>query len=103
MASAPVPSVVVGLDVGGTKTNATILDQHGAFLLDTMMEVPSNVRQGPPAALKAISDVLSLALQTVGLEHEAGLSRRRARPTSPSRPGGDSTFEPRWSSTSNCR
>jgi glucokinase len=74
MASAPVPSVVVGLDIGGTKTNATILDQHGAFLLDTMMEVPSNVRQGPPAALKAISDVLSLALQTVGLEHEAVLA-----------------------------
>ena len=26
--------VVIGLDVGGTKTNATILDDAGTFLID---------------------------------------------------------------------
>ena len=74
MASSPAPAVVVGLDVGGTKTNATILDEHGAFLLETMMEVPSNVRQGPEAALKAISEVLALALETAGIPRQAVLA-----------------------------
>ena len=36
-------AVVVGLDVGGTKTNATVLDETGAFLIDRMMEMPSRV------------------------------------------------------------
>ena len=40
-------AVVVGLDVGGTKTNATVLDEHGRFLVDRMVEVPSRVREGP--------------------------------------------------------
>ena len=74
MVSAPAPAVVVGLDVGGTKTNATILDEHGTFLLETMMEVPSNVRQGPDAALKAISEVLALALETAGIPRQAVLA-----------------------------
>jgi glucokinase len=74
MASAPVAFVVVGLDVGGTKTNATILDEHGTFLLETMMEVPSNVRQGPDAALKAISELLALALETAGVSHQSVLA-----------------------------
>jgi glucokinase len=74
MASAPSPAVVVGLDVGGTKTNATLLDEHGTFLLETMMEVPSNVRQGPEAALKAIGDVLALALETAGVSPQSVLA-----------------------------
>ena len=74
MASAPTTAVVVGLDVGGTKTNATVLDEHGNFLLETMMEGPSNVRQGPPAALKAISDVLALALDAANVPHSAVLA-----------------------------
>ena len=62
------PSVVVGLDVGGTKTNATILDEHGIFLINDMVELPSNVRQGPSAALDAIAAVMDKALATVGLD-----------------------------------
>ena len=47
-------AVVVGLDVGGTKTNATVLDESGTFLIDRMTEAPSCVHQGPAAAIEAI-------------------------------------------------
>ena len=47
-------AVVVGLDVGGTKTNATVLDETGAFLVDRMVETPSRVSDGPAAAMEAI-------------------------------------------------
>ena len=55
-------TVVVGLDVGGTKTNATVLDEGGRFLIDRMAEIPSCVRQGPDAAILAISEALRLVL-----------------------------------------
>ena len=41
-------TVVVGIDVGGTKTNATVLGDDGQFLGDRMIEVPSRVGEGPP-------------------------------------------------------
>ena len=47
-------AVVVGLDDGGTKNNATVLDETGAFLVDRMVEVPSRVLEGPAAAIEAI-------------------------------------------------
>ena len=50
-------AVVVGLDVGGTKTNATVLDETGAFLIDRMMETPSRVHQGPAYILYRISNI----------------------------------------------
>ena len=40
-------AVVVGLDVGGTKTNATVLTDDGRFLVDHMVEMPSRVLEGP--------------------------------------------------------
>ena len=55
-------AVVVGLDVGGTKTNATVLDENGTFLIDRMVETPSRVREGPQAALEAISEALRIVL-----------------------------------------
>ena len=55
-------AVVVGLDVGGTKTNATVLDENGTFLIDRMVETPSRVREGPQAALGAISEALRIVL-----------------------------------------
>lgn len=67
-------SVVVGLDVGGTKTNATVLDEHGAFLIEHMVEVPSCVRQGPPAALDAIEHLMSTTLELVGIEKTSVLA-----------------------------
>ena len=40
-------AVVVGLDVGGTKTNATVLDEAGAFLIDHMTESAESCPPGP--------------------------------------------------------
>jgi predicted NBD/HSP70 family sugar kinase len=61
---------VVGLDVGGTKTNATVLDDVGAFLVDRMVEVPSRVHDGPAAALDAISRAMSSALEACGFDRD---------------------------------
>ncbi len=61
-----ITAVVVGLDVGGTKTNATVLDEHGRFLVDRMIETPSRVGDGPEAALDAIRAVLELVLHAAG-------------------------------------
>jgi predicted NBD/HSP70 family sugar kinase len=55
-------AVVVGLDVGGTKTNATVLDERGVFLIDGMTEAPSRVHEGPAAAIEAIAKAMDLAL-----------------------------------------
>jgi glucokinase len=60
-------AVVVGLDVGGTKTNATVLAEDGQFLVDQMVEVASRVLQGPPAAITAIDEVMDLALEVTGV------------------------------------
>ena len=59
-------AVVVGLDVGGTKTNATVLDETGAFLIDRMMETPSRVHQGPAAAIEVIGQAMDRALEITG-------------------------------------
>ena len=59
-------AVVVGLDVGGTKTNATVLSEDGRFLVNHMVEVPSCVRAGPPAAISAIDQATELVLAVTG-------------------------------------
>jgi predicted NBD/HSP70 family sugar kinase len=46
---------VVGLDNGGTKNNATVLDNAGHFLVDRMVETPSVVLDGPDAAVEALA------------------------------------------------
>ena len=60
--SAATAAVVVGLDVGGTKTNATVLSEDGRFLVDHMVEVPSCVLVGPAAAIAAIDEAMELVL-----------------------------------------
>jgi predicted NBD/HSP70 family sugar kinase len=67
-------AVVVGLDVGGTKTNATVLDEAGAFLIDHMTETPSRVHQGPAAAIEAIGQAMDLALESTGRTRDAVLA-----------------------------
>ena len=59
--------VVAGIDVGGTKTNASVVDVNGMFLIDRMIEIPSRVSEGPPAALAAIADSLATALDAGGV------------------------------------
>ena len=58
--------VVVGIDNGGTKTNATVLDTAGRFLVDRMLEVPSRVAEGPAAAIEAMVESMGRALEAAG-------------------------------------
>ena len=56
-----IPAMVAGLDVGGTKTNATLLDFKGVFLNNRMVETPSRVLEGPKAAIEARANAMELA------------------------------------------
>jgi predicted NBD/HSP70 family sugar kinase len=58
--------VVVGLDNGGTKNNATVLDADGRFLVDRMVETPSRVLAGPDAAIDAMVGALDNILELTG-------------------------------------
>lgn len=62
--------VVVGIDNGGTKTNATVLTSDGRFLVDRMLEVPSRVADGPEAAIEAMVEAMDAALAHAGVELE---------------------------------
>lgn len=46
--------VVVGLDNGGNKNNATVLDSAGRFLVSGLVESPSRVTEGPEVAVEAL-------------------------------------------------
>jgi glucokinase len=46
--------VVVGLDNGGNKNNATVLDSAGRFLVEELLESPSRVTEGPEVAIEAL-------------------------------------------------
>ena len=71
MSRVPVsPDVVVGLDIGGTSTNATVLD-GGTFLVDELVEIPSRVLEGPPATLEALEAALEGVLARTGLPRAA--------------------------------
>src|SRR5262249_56519327 len=58
--------MVAGLDVGGTKTNATLLDSKGVFLNNRMIETPSRVLEGPEAAIEAMAKAIELAIGGAG-------------------------------------
>ncbi len=60
--------VVVGIDNGGTKTNATVLARDGTFLVDRMFEVPSRVTEGPAGAIEAMVEAMDRALAAAGVE-----------------------------------
>ena len=60
--------VVVGIDNGGTKTNATVLSLDGTFLVDRMHEVPSRVSEGPAAAIEAMVEAMDRALVAAGVD-----------------------------------
>ena len=63
----PVDWVVVGLDNGGTMNNGTILDSSGRFLLDQLVEAPSNVREGPDKAMQSLVDSVQQVLELTGV------------------------------------
>jgi predicted NBD/HSP70 family sugar kinase len=63
--------VVVGLDNGGTTNNATVLDSTGRFLVDTLVETPSAVREGPTVAVRAMAEALDNILDKTGIGRRA--------------------------------
>src|SRR5215469_1790559 len=63
--------VTVGVDNGGTKNNGTVLDARGRFLMDTMLELPSLVREGPEKAIPALVDTFDQVLALTGIPREA--------------------------------
>ncbi len=65
------PGVVVGLDVGGTSINATVLDGFGTFLVEALQETPSRVREGPAVAVEALAGALDGVLAGTGLPRAA--------------------------------
>jgi predicted NBD/HSP70 family sugar kinase len=67
--SAGVP-VVVGLDNGGTSNNATVLTVDGRFLVDGLVEIPSEVQAGPDAAIEALARAFDGVLALTGVPRE---------------------------------
>jgi glucokinase len=62
--------VTVGIDNGGTANNGTVLDCDGRFLVDTMAEVPSLVREGPEKAIDALADSFAKVITMTGVPKE---------------------------------
>src|SRR5712691_7197978 len=59
--------VVVGLDNGGNKNNATVLDPAKGSLVDGMVETPSRVTEGPEIAVAALIDAFDNILRRTGI------------------------------------
>jgi predicted NBD/HSP70 family sugar kinase len=64
------PWFVVGLDNGGNKNNATVLDPAGRFLVEAMVETPSRVLEGPDVAVEALAEAFAGILQRTGIRRE---------------------------------
>jgi predicted NBD/HSP70 family sugar kinase len=62
--------VVVGLDNGGNKNNATVLEPSGTFLVDSMVEIPSRVQEGPEVALLALEQSFTDILDRTGVSRD---------------------------------
>src|SRR5688572_16448929 len=73
--------VVVGLDNGGNKNNATILEATGGFLVDRMVETPSRVKEGPEVAVAALAEAFE------NIVRETGVARERVRAVGLDSPG----------------
>ena len=59
--------VVVGLDNGGNKNNATVLDPAKGSLVDGMIETPSRVTEGPEIAVSALVQAFDSILERTGV------------------------------------
>lgn len=62
--------VVVGLDNGGNSNNATLLDATGRFLVDSLLENPSRVQEGPKAAVDALVEAMDSVLARTGIPRD---------------------------------
>ena len=79
----PMPDswVVVGLDNGGNKNNATVLDPSASFLVDRMVETASRVQEGPEVAVEALVQAFE------GILERTGMARARVRAVGLDTPG----------------
>jgi predicted NBD/HSP70 family sugar kinase len=59
--------VTVGIDNGGTANNGTVRDSAGRFLVESMAELPSLVREGPDKAIAALVDSFDKVLGITGV------------------------------------
>jgi predicted NBD/HSP70 family sugar kinase len=73
--------VVVGLDNGGNKNNATVLDPSAGFLVDRMVETPSRVQEGPEVGVDALVQAFE------GILERTGIARSRVRSVGLDTPG----------------
>ena len=64
--------VVVGIDTGATKNAATVMDAGGTFLIDRQrhFEIPSQVTEGPDAAIAAMAAAMDRALELAGVSRQ---------------------------------
>jgi len=62
--------VVVGLDNGGNKNNATVLLPSRGSLVDGMVETPSRVTEGPEIAVDALVQAFHSILERTGVARE---------------------------------
>ncbi|HEX7744260.1 MAG TPA: ROK family protein [Micromonosporaceae bacterium] len=101
MTTAELP-VVVGLDCGGNSNNATILDGTGRFLVDSLVESPSLVQEGPEAAIEALAAAMDAVLARTGtrLERVAAVGLDTPGPASAtgviSSKGSTNFSQPAW-------
>ncbi len=58
---------LVGLDNGGTANKFTVMNRHGEFLIDRLVELPSRVTEGPAAAIQALREAFDAALSIAGV------------------------------------
>ncbi len=64
------PWVVVGLDTGGNKNNATVLDAAGDYLVHQLFERPSRVTEGPQVAVQALVESFEDILQRTAVDRD---------------------------------
>src|SRR3990172_11796752 len=93
---------VVGLDNGGNKNNAAVVDSSGRFLVDTLVETPSRVLEGAEVAVEALAEAF------FGILERTRIPRERVRAVGLDTPGpasadgvissrGSTNFaHPRW-------
>lgn len=62
------PSLIAGIDLGGTAVNVTLLDAEGQFLLEGLCEHPARSVEGPTICLQQIADGLDLAVAKAGVQ-----------------------------------
>jgi predicted NBD/HSP70 family sugar kinase len=62
--------VVVGLDNGGNKNNATVLDAAGEYLVSQLFERPSRVTEGPQVAVQALVESFDDILQRTAIARD---------------------------------